>query len=298
MDGKPGNMLLLRQHPSAGQDRERGYGMIGCEIIKILSKNNTSGSVKEKGFQQFCHWHSDIEYIYIKKGYLLLELDGNNITLNEGNFIIIASNVLHTFLESDSESFLYIARVPLDDFYTWKYLNLPDIVMLHKKCMLITNPTPSFVAIFEDMISADYGVYNQMYILAKAVELTAHLLTKKVTITKRIDARTVESSDITLEIQAFIEKSLSQPLSLPMVSKHLGYSEAYCSKIIRQKTNMGFMEYVNQVRLREAEAYLQKTDISITDICHTVGFNSIVSFNRNFKKRHGISPTQFRKNTR
>lgn len=267
-----------------------------CQITRVLSKNNTTE--KTNCFQPFRHWNSDMEYVYTKKGHLLLEIDGNTLTVKEGSFVIIASNILHTFIEASGESILYIARIPVEDFYMIKHSNSHDIIQLYKKCILITEPTPSFTNIFEEMISANYGAYNRMYILAKAMELTIHLLSKNVKITKEIKAKTIETSDITLEIQTFIEKSLDQPISLSMLANRLGYTETYCSKIIKQKTNMGFVEYVNQIRLREAESYLQRTDMHITQICHTVGFNSTASFNRNFKKYRGISPTEFRKNAR
>ena len=269
--------------------------MNNCEVIRMVSNETLFGNVKANGFPQFRHWNSDVEYIFVKKGGLLLELDGNVIRLESNWFLVIASNVIHTFLEADEDSTLYIGRIPIQDFYLLKYLHSKSVIKLYSKCLLIKSPTAHFVNTFENLIFAEYGKYNQMYMFANAIDLTVQLLTKSVAIDEEIAAKAAESSEITTKIQSFIEAHISEPISLATLADHLGFSETYCSKIIKQKTKLGFSEYVNQVRLRDAEEFLQKTQMSITEICHAVGFNSVATFNRNFKKLRGLSPTEFRK---
>ena len=80
-----------------------------------------------------------------------------------------------------------------------------------------------------------------------------------------------------------------------MVADYLGFSTAYCSKYIKKKTNLNFLDYVNSIRLREAEELLQTSEMCITDIAYTTGFKSIQCFNRIFKKHRGVTPSQYKK---
>jgi len=262
-----------------------------CKILKMLAKENISGNAVNIGFDKFRHWHSDIEYIYIHTGYLILEVDGENIKLQEKEFFVVASNVVHTFMESSDDAILYIARIPVENMRTF---GLSAIETLYLESLHIKS-TDDLVGIFNDLVFAEYQIYNELYTTAKAFEFTTLILAHKDLIIRRIQSDVVEESDITAEIQRFIEKSLTEKITLAMLADHLNISENYCSAIIKQKTNFNFLEYINQVRLREAERYLRTTNMQMTEICYETGFNSIQSFNRNFKKIRGITPTEYRK---
>jgi len=257
----------------------------------MLAKENISGNTVNIGFDKFRHWHSDIEYIYIHTGYLILEVDGEEIHLKQGEFFVVASNVIHTFMESSDDSILYIARIPVENIRTF---GLSTIETLYHDSLHIRS-TEELVDIFNDLVFAEYKVYNELYATAKAFEFTTLLLSNGHLIMRRIKSDVVEESDITAEIQRFIEKSLTEKITLAMLADHLNISENYCSAIIKQKTNFNFLEYINQVRLREAERYLRTTNMQMAEICYATGFNSIQSFNRNFKKIRGITPTEYRK---
>ena len=150
-------------------------------------------------------------------------------------------------------------------------------------------------SIFNDIIFANYKTHNEVYITAKVVEFTINLLANRRLIVKRIKEDIVEESDITVEIRTFIEENFRRKITLSMLAEHLNISKNYCSLFIKQKTGVKFLQYVNQVRLREAERYLRTTTLHVVEICYAVGFDSIQSFNRNFKKARGITPTEYRK---
>lgn len=262
-----------------------------CKILKMLAKENISGNTMNIGFDQFRHWHSDIEYIYVHKGYLIIEIDGKYIHLKEGEFFVVASNVIHTFIESCDDSAIYIVRIPMENIRKFEPYAIETLYLdsLHIRS------TAQLVEIFNDLIFLDYNMHNELYATAKALEFTTFLLVQENLIMARLKSNVVEDCDITAKIQRFIERSLTEKLTLGMLADHLNMSENYCSAIIKQKTNFNFLEYINQVRIREAERYLRTTNMQIVEICYAAGFSSIQSFNRNFKKKRGITPSEYRK---
>lgn len=64
--------------------------------------------------------------------------------------------------------------------------------------------------------------------------------------------------------------------------------------MMSSKLNMGFNDYVNSLRVSNACKYLRKTDKSITEISNIVGFNTLRTFNRAFRKQLGITPSEYR----
>jgi len=262
-----------------------------CAILKVEIEKNGTGSVINYGFEQFRHWHSEIEIMYVKKGYLILELNRKRILINENEFFIVASNVVHTFLESTDDSILFIVKIPIENVRKIKIDEIEDFYNFNQRVVggkCITD-------LFKDIIYADYGKFNQLYTISKLSEWSIYVLINKKLILETIKADVVEESDITVKIRKFIERSLQERITLGMLADHLNISENYCSTLIKQKTNFNFLEYVNQVRLREAERYLRTTSLNIVEICYETGFNSVQSFNRNFKKVNGLTPTEYRR---
>ena len=56
-------------------------------------------------------------------------------------------------------------------------------------------------------------------------------------------------------------------------------------------------DYLNLKRLDTASSLLVYTNKTVSTICYSLGFQSISYFNKIFKKRFGVFPTQFRKNS-
>jgi AraC-type DNA-binding domain-containing proteins len=271
--------------------------MNDCQVIRMLGKDNKHGNIVNRGFEQFRHWHSDTEYIYVEKGNLLIELDGRNVKLTEGQMLIVAGNVIHTFIESEEESVIYVIRIPMGNINILKHAQFDDVAKLFENCLLI-QPTKKMVEHYHELVFLERNEYNELYITCGMIQFAIMIYSNRTLIKEVFDNKKVEFSEVTVQIQEFIEKSLHQTCTLTMLANHLGMSKSHCSKIIKQKTKFGFTEYVNQVRLREAEKYIRITDMQMIEISNATGFNSIQSFNRNFKKYCGVTPTSYRKKMR
>ncbi|MEO5571659.1 MAG: helix-turn-helix domain-containing protein [Bacteroidia bacterium] len=97
-----------------------------------------------------------------------------------------------------------------------------------------------------------------------------------------------------------VEKKLyrQSDLRLEKLAGEMNVSRHHLSQIINEQTKMNFFEYINQLRIREAQELLSKKskkELNVIDVAYTVGFNNKVSFNTTFKKMTGITPTEFRK---
>lgn len=84
-------------------------------------------------------------------------------------------------------------------------------------------------------------------------------------------------------------------LGLGMIATNFNISEGYVSSLFKEQTGVNFTEYVESQRINKACELLKTTDISISDIGTQVGYNSVQSFRRAFKRIHGVSPSELRK---
>lgn len=83
-------------------------------------------------------------------------------------------------------------------------------------------------------------------------------------------------------------------LSADSVAAALHISVPYFSKLFNEHMKITFTNYVTGLRIQEAEELLLNTPFSVKEIGETVGFLNSSYFITVFKKKHGVSPNQFR----
>ncbi len=105
------------------------------------------------------------------------------------------------------------------------------------------------------------------------------------------DSKGQKNIDIILD---YINAHLSEDISLNDVADHVNLSPAYISKIFKESLNKNFVDYVNTGRVTKAKQLLEETRLTTKDIGFKVGYNSVQSFFRTFKKYEGITPGQYR----
>ncbi len=84
-------------------------------------------------------------------------------------------------------------------------------------------------------------------------------------------------------------------LSLASLASQLSTSPHYLSQTLNTNLNETFFEYVNRLRAEEAAQLLLTTDMSVTDIAASSGFNARSAFYTAFKKRFECTPSVYRK---
>ncbi|MET3392025.1 AraC-like DNA-binding protein [Variovorax sp. 1140] len=92
----------------------------------------------------------------------------------------------------------------------------------------------------------------------------------------------------------YLRTNYMQEFSLPEVSAMFGMQEAALSRQFRKLTGSTFTSFVTELRVTRACQLLLHGDRQISAICYAVGFNNISNFNRQFLKRKGLTPTEYR----
>lgn len=91
-----------------------------------------------------------------------------------------------------------------------------------------------------------------------------------------------------------IGRNFTRDLSEPDLARLARQSVSTFSRSFRKHTGMTFVQYVNALRIELACQHLGQSELTITDICHAVGFNNVSNFNRQFLAAKGMPPSKFR----
>lgn len=92
----------------------------------------------------------------------------------------------------------------------------------------------------------------------------------------------------------YIKNNYSKDISLDDVSRIVNISPYYFSKIFKDETGEGFVEYLTKIRMDKARELLETTEYSMKEICSMVGYADPNYFSRSFKKNVGVTPTEYK----
>lgn len=90
---------------------------------------------------------------------------------------------------------------------------------------------------------------------------------------------------------------LNPTLSLKDLAAAMDTYPHYITRILHSTFNQNFYDFVNHYRVQEAERQLaepSKNNLTILAVAYDSGFNSKATFNRVFKEKKGITPTEFK----
>ena len=103
------------------------------------------------------------------------------------------------------------------------------------------------------------------------------------------------NKSIAFSITDYIYKNHAQEsLNANQVASQFGVSVAEMNRLMLYYSNMNFEALLNFVRINHACELLACTDYYVIDVAFEVGYNNIKTFNINFFKHKGMTPTDFR----
>ena len=142
------------------------------------------------------------------------------------------------------------------------------------------------IPVIDDRLAMCSSVREVFVLLSDyALSLIDHVVTLK----KSENARPVR------EAQKYIHAHFAEPIGLEAVSQWVDLNPTYFSALFKKEAGMNFLEYLTDVRIREAKRLLSDPRKTIADVAADVGYNDVKHFSRVFARSTGIQPSKYRK---
>ncbi len=109
--------------------------------------------------------------------------------------------------------------------------------------------------------------------------------------------RQVDDADIA-RCQVWIAEHYDQPSPVAAMIQLSELSERSFNRRFKQATGMAPIEYVHTLRLEEAKQLLESGDEPVEAVAQDVGYEDAAFFGRLFRRKVGVTPTQYRKRFR
>lgn len=161
-----------------------------------------------------------------------------------------------------------------------KRVNVDTLLLIYKASInfLLDNPS----------------IADDALILTKLKEFIL-MLSKVQNMPSELDFLSAMFTSLDYDFKTTIEHNVYSSLKLEEFAKLCNMSDSTFKRKFKSVYNQSFGQYIIQRKLEKATLLLAIEQHKIIDIALDCGFESISSFNRNFKKHKGISPSLFRK---
>ena len=97
-------------------------------------------------------------------------------------------------------------------------------------------------------------------------------------------------------VDEYFNSGTTQPelLTVQHVAELMNLSPNYLSDLLRMHTGQNTQQHIHQRLIEKAKEKLSTTNLSISEIAYTLGFEHAQSFSTLFKKKTSLSPLEFR----
>lgn len=251
------------------------------------------------------HRHSCLEItIPIEKSYTYI-FDDRTIILKEKEILFVPPDMLHKIAGTRSGiRFIYLFNV---DFLQGLF-DYGEFQKLIREPLLITPETHPEVysLIFERFMEINdlYFFYSttvkEIAIFSKLMDVFGMLMKKDYS-DSLVVIQNDKQREVYIKFKSLVEwlaMHSSENVSMDEAATHVGYSKFHFARLFKEYTGMTFNDYQTTLKLKEVERQLADTDLQISDIAMSCGFNNLTSLSRCFKKQYGCSPSQFRNRIR
>lgn len=105
-----------------------------------------------------------------------------------------------------------------------------------------------------------------------------------------------KAAQLIFRVKKYIQHNyMSYDISLDSVSDILNMNSSYLSSLFKRCTGVNFVDYIADLRIANAKELLRDPLRSAAEIADMVGYESSSYFTRAFKKKTGMTPTEYRK---
>lgn len=255
-----------------------------------------------------CHWHEDIEWVYIRSGQMNYYMNGKRVLLNTGEALMVNSRQMHygysengqdcDFIRILCHPKIFITNSVLYQSYIAPVLSNPSLEYLHLK--------PEFpedaeaLQLFPEIlrIKKEHPAAYEIEAAALLSLLWCRLLRSHPMMPNEVAAKPKEPDLLVQrDMVSYIYSHYSESINLDEIAAAGKVCRNKCCQIFRRYLNQSPIDFLNHYRLEVSCHLLNNTKLSIAEICTACGFNHQSYYSKIFLRTYSCSPRDFRKRT-
>ena len=268
-----------------------------------FSAFNLSTGYQERSYQ--AHWHSYGEIILVGPGKTNdFMVNQNTYHLVEGDFLLVWPMEMHAIIDADRKDSLIIqfSNAFINSLFDLQrvmhfYKNL-HVVCIHSHPQLADRLRHIADQMKDIFLSGSFDRELRccMLLMEFMLILDKH---RKEFIPELRNGDPYSFTDSIMHrmimVTDYIKSNLTaDDLSEAAMAEKAGISRDYFSKVFRNVTGTNYSKWLNMIRLEKAIELMAESQMSLTEVAMSSGFQSISSFNRVFREEKRMAPGEYR----
>lgn len=265
------------------------------------------------------HRHDFLEFSYVSEGHGWQYIEGSAIKVSKGDVFFIPQGASHVFRPATSptgrDSELVVYNCIFNEWFIEQLLEVCKLDSQLQYLLLTSYPKQPWLHIrnsdhiFRPLFNSMYEEYRQQkssfmpMIQAEIIRLLVTVHRMELGTEGLPEANLLSSHSMTIEhkldlIAKRIHRQSAEAIAVASCAAEVGLSERQFRRRFTTRHGMTFSEYVHKCRIEKSCDLLIKTGNKVADIAAEAGYQDMKFFNRLFKKKTGMTPSQYRSRNR
>ena len=255
------------------------------------------------------HFHADFEIHMVLSGNAVIEIDGENVGLKEGEICLLAPKISHYPTES-SEEFVkpnfsfnltrnYSYHNAQKAFSEYAYY---DNIFRSVKSHLILNE-PELIKITSEILELEICDKNE-HILQTAfasffIKLASVIKQQNCLTDNQVVSDSYESENSFKQrkvVEEFFQRRYNEQIGIEDLAKDLCISIPQTHRVVKKIFGVGFKKILTKQRITHACMLIKSKTISLEEVAYQSGYTSYNGFLSAFKNYTGKNPKEYEKN--
>lgn len=257
------------------------------------------------------HAHTLCEIMYVSEGALSIVVNGRRLRIGRRQYIWMDACVYHHSLQFENTN-VPCSVMNIEFQYELLDERCPTTRALyrHSKAFhaMLDHPEPCLLLTDED--DTVFSLLKQIILLADSTHVQSErmcsfLCTQVMLLTANRrggaaveDASAPVGNSYVAAALSLIAEGYTEPLTAQKIAAQLHIQPTYLHRLFREHTGMTVGAHIQRMRVDRAKRLLCETDATLLEIATSVGINSPQYFVQLFKRLCGISPTEYRRQSR
>ena len=233
--------------------------------------------------------HNFWEFTFVDRGILYTNINGQEFKLKQNDILFYAPNQYHNQYTDEKKPSSYLT-ISFD-------MTLDDHSLLSNK---VFSCDKNLYAVIHNIIyelNSD-NLYKNELIMCYLKQIILKILSSNINksfIKPTNTTQQIYDNEILKEILDFIDSNIYTNLTINEICNKFNISSSKLHLLFKNNMSTTAKAYINNLKLKQSKDLIKEYKYSIGEISEMMGFNSIHYFSNSFKKKYGVSPSEYLK---
>ncbi|MCD7821115.1 MAG: AraC family transcriptional regulator [Clostridiales bacterium] len=281
------------------------------EHEKLLKENRLITARKHTRFVYFPpHKHDYVEFFYVLSGSVTHKVEGKTLTVSSGELLFMNQHTEHEILPCGEDDIAINLIIMPAFFEQVREMVGPENILAEfmvnvlqqeeRVAQYLYFPVADDFCIQNLAENIVYAIlrkqHNEEQVLGISMGLLfLHLLNAAEQV--QISVENTSANMLILALEQYIREEYRAG-TLNELARRTGYSASALSRLIKKHTGMTFKELQTRQRMEQVMTLLRDTDLPISEIAASVGYENQSFFYKRFQRELGLSPKEARQKLR